>query len=364
MCAYYNEDAEIAWQKYHSEWMKEQNQLRKRVVVNDNLKFEMPTNVTIKYNQNSNFGHIEVVSRRRSRMRYTISTQAANDVDDYKQQQTPLKPLRYIGGVDISPAKPTAYEYDKACAGLMIYEYPSMRLVHEECKIVTLTQPYIAGFLAFREVEFLRQLINNVKKKNPAIVPQIILVDGNGILHYRRIGLATHLSLLVNIPCIGVAKRLLAVDGVNPDALVPLYNRRLARIGDFAPIHASNKEHIGYALRTHDRQPVVYVSPGNRVSHRSALTIVILCLDAQHRYKLPLPIEKADFITRKRIRQYETEHSNPHSFDSYQHRKNDQSRQGYQKRQTSSRPTNHQRGYRGRNQTKKASAQNTKQSSS
>ena len=92
--------------------------------------------------------------------------------------------LRTVAGVDISPAKSYSYEEDKAVASLVICEYPSMKILHNEMELVKLTQPYIAGFLAFREVSHLVKLINNVKKNKPELVPDVIIVDGNGILQF------------------------------------------------------------------------------------------------------------------------------------------------------------------------------------
>ena len=95
--------------------------------------------------------------------------------------------LRIVAGVDISPAKSYTFDPDKAVASLVICEYPSMRILHNEKELVRLTQPYIAGFLAFREVSHLVRLIDNVKKNKPQIIPDVIIVDGNGILQFSLI---------------------------------------------------------------------------------------------------------------------------------------------------------------------------------
>lgn len=248
----------------------------------DDFKWELPNRVQIQYKKNSDYGRciVNPISALKS------NANRINLPQNSKSQRT----LRYIGGVDISFAKPGAYEYDKACAGLTIYEYPSMKCVHHETAIVTLKHPYIAGFLAFREVvclltflvsiafrlyfdyiltifcvqSHLEKVIKKVQKERPQIVPDVILVDGNGILHYRRMGLATHLSMDIGIPCIGVAKRLLAIDNLRPDVLVPRWNRSLKAVGDFYKICGTNSKLIGrngvaFALRIHPKADVVYV---------------------------------------------------------------------------------------------------------
>uniref|UniRef100_A0A8C9URE8 Endonuclease V n=1 Tax=Spermophilus dauricus TaxID=99837 RepID=A0A8C9URE8_SPEDA len=85
--------------------------------------------------------------------------------------------------------------------------------------MVSLTAPYVAGFLAFREVPFLLDLVQRLQEKEPDLMPQVLLVDGNGVLHHRGFGVACHLGVLTELPCIGVAKKLLQVDGLENNAL-------------------------------------------------------------------------------------------------------------------------------------------------
>ena len=85
-------------------------------------------------------------------------------------------------------------------------------MIYENFLTVKLKLPYIAGFLAFREVEPILELLKTLKKTNSNIYPQIVIVDGNGTLHPRRFGLASHLGVLADIPTIGVAKNFLQID--------------------------------------------------------------------------------------------------------------------------------------------------------
>jgi deoxyinosine 3'endonuclease (endonuclease V) len=122
--------------------------------------------------------------------------------------------INYVGGVDISFIK--GNEID-ACACYVILSYPELKVVHQEQQMIKLTQPYIPGFLAFREVDFLVELFQKCKDEHPEIVPQVIFVDGNGILHPKGFGLASHLGVLCDIPTIGIGKTLLHVDGITKD---------------------------------------------------------------------------------------------------------------------------------------------------
>lgn len=86
-----------------------------------------------------------------------------------------LAQLNFVGGVDLSfPLDDT----DHAVACLVVLEFPSLKLVHSSFKNVELSLPYIPGFLAFREVQPLLELLNDLKNENPEIYPQVILVDG------------------------------------------------------------------------------------------------------------------------------------------------------------------------------------------
>ena len=100
--------------------------------------------------------------------------------------------LKYIGGVDISFIKGDDIN---ACSSYVILSYPDLKVVYEKYVMVKLNLPYIAGFLAFREVEHVEKLINDCKKDKPEITPQIIFVDGNGVLHPNGFGFASLLKI-------------------------------------------------------------------------------------------------------------------------------------------------------------------------
>ena len=120
--------------------------------------------------------------------------------------------LRFIGGVDVSFDKKDS---ELACGALVVIDMDTMNVVYEDFKIVHLTLPYIPGFLAFRESPVLLELIQKLMKEHPEVAPDVIMVDGNGILHPRGFGLASHIGVLANIPTIGVAKNLYHVDGLS-----------------------------------------------------------------------------------------------------------------------------------------------------
>lgn len=85
--------------------------------------------------------------------------------------------------------------------------------------MVAVSAPYVAGFLAFREVPFMVEAVERLQREQPGLRPQVLLVDGNGLLHQRGFGVACHLGVLTDLPCVGVAKNLLHVDGLVKDEL-------------------------------------------------------------------------------------------------------------------------------------------------
>ncbi|XP_073876949.1 endonuclease V isoform X1 [Macaca fascicularis] len=98
------------------------------------------------------------------------------------QRDPAFSGLRRVGGVDVSFVKGDSV---RACASLVVLSYPELEVVYEESRMVSLTAPYVSGFLAFREVPFLLELVQQLREKEPGLMPQVLLVDGNGVLHHR-----------------------------------------------------------------------------------------------------------------------------------------------------------------------------------
>ena len=200
-----------------------------------------------------------------------------------------------VGGLDVSYAKGNDAE---AVASLVVVELPSLERVYGVHEKVILEGPYVAGFLAFREVPHFRRLLARVAREAPEAAPALLFVDGNGVLHPRGFGAASHVGVLAGIPAIGVAKTLLKVDGLDEREAraackgLGLWESRLL-------IGASGRT-WGAALRTskptagHGFKPV-YVSVGTGVTLPSAVELAALA--ALHR--VPEPIRLADLEGRK-----------------------------------------------------------------
>ncbi|XP_019904985.1 endonuclease V isoform X5 [Esox lucius] len=208
------------------------------------------------------------------------------DTEDW-QRSPDFTGLERVGGVDLSFVKGDDVN---ACAQLVVLSYPDLELLYEDSQMVTLTAPYIAGFLAFRETPYLLEALQRLEKTQPNLLPQVVLVDGNGLFHYREFGLACHLGVLSGLPCVGVAKNLLQVQGVTKSQQHQLQIASLQKGGDSFPLTAASGKVLGKALRSSDSSTKpVYVSTGHRISLETALRLTHTCC----RYRVPEPIRQA-----------------------------------------------------------------------
>ncbi|CDQ68886.1 unnamed protein product [Oncorhynchus mykiss] len=173
------------------------------------------------------------------------------------------------------------------------------QLLYEDSQMVTLTAPYISGFLAFRETPYLLEALQRLETTQPSLLPQVVLVDGNGLFHYREFGLACHLGVLSGLPCIGVAKNLLQVQGVEKNEKHQSQIASLQKGGESFPLTSDSGKVLGKALRSSDSSTKpVYVSVGHKISLDTALRLTHSCC----RYRVPEPIRQADMRSREYLR--------------------------------------------------------------
>jgi deoxyinosine 3'endonuclease (endonuclease V) len=143
--------------------------------------------------------------------------QAIRLLNDTIHTTTPSNSNYFYGGVDVS--FPTD-EKDPAVAVYVIIDaQQTNKIIYQDYKYFDLQVPYISSFLAFREIEPLLQLVEKQKQQRPDLQPAAILVDGNGILHPRRAGLACFLGVRTGIPTIGVGKTLFCEGGLSKDVV-------------------------------------------------------------------------------------------------------------------------------------------------
>jgi deoxyribonuclease V len=179
--------------------------------------------------------------------------------------------VRHVCGIDVGFE--SGGRVTRAAAALL--EFPSLELRAFALARMQTRFPYVPGLLSFREAPAALAALGKL-----ALVPDLLLCDGQGIAHPRRCGLASHLGLLAGIPSIGVAKsRLIGEHGTLP-----------ARRGAWVPL-LDGSERIGAVLRTRRGVKPLYVSIGHRVSLKTAIAYVLACAP---RYRLPETTRWAD----------------------------------------------------------------------
>lgn len=213
-----------------------------------------------------------------------LTPEAAIALQQQLKIQVELKPLpkevTTIGGADISFNKFSDVVY----AGIVVLSYPALEVLHRKAVIAKVTFPYIPGLLAFREVPALAEAWNELEIK-----PDVLVLDGHGIAHPRRMGIATHFGVVAQTPTIGCAKSILTGRysdlGNNAFDTVPLI---------------SKKEIIGMVLRTRPKVKPVFVSPGNLITMQESLEIIKNCVV---KYRIPTPTRLAhNYVNEVRVK--------------------------------------------------------------
>jgi deoxyribonuclease V len=181
--------------------------------------------------------------------------------------------IRTVAGVDMSIDTRTGL----GLAGIIVFEFPSLREVERVSASAPLSFPYIPGLLSFREGPILLKAFERLKT-----CPDVLIFDGQGVAHPRRLGIASHMGLLLDRPTIGCGKSL----------LWGVYQEPGIRKGEMAPLlDRDSGEVLGTILRTRDRVKPVYISAGHRISQAKAIEVVLQCLDG---YQIPKPTRLAD----------------------------------------------------------------------
>ncbi len=175
--------------------------------------------------------------------------------------------LKLIGGCD------QAFTDNKVISAVVVLDYATLKVVEKKYAVVEAPIQYIPGFLSYRESPAVIEAVSKLNQK-----PDLLMVDANGILHPRKIGMASHLGILLDMPTIGVAKKLLMGEEKDGKILVDGEPRALA-------------------IKTKEHAKPIYVSPGHRVSMRTAAEVVKKCMVEKH--KLPEPLHEAHKYSNK-----------------------------------------------------------------
>jgi len=181
--------------------------------------------------------------------------------------------LKLVAGADVSYSKNS----DLFFAGIIVLEIPTMTVVEESTAYDRVDFPYIPGLLSFRESPVLIKAFEKLK-----VIPDVVVLDGQGIAHPRGLGIASHIGLLLDMPTIGCAKNI----------LVGHYEEPGIEAGDHNPIIFKGKN-VGAVVRTKRKVSPVFVSPGHKMDIPSATEII---LKTCRGYRLPEPTRQAHLL--------------------------------------------------------------------
>lgn len=183
-------------------------------------------------------------------------------------QPLPLASLRLVAGVDVS------VKDNLSRAAVVVLRFPALEVVETVTAERPTTFPYVPGLLSFREGAVILDALSRLTS-----TPDAFLLDGQGTIHPRRLGIACHIGLFLDAPAVGCAKSL----------LVGQHAELSAEKGAWTPL-LDRGEVIGAALRTRASVKPVYVSVGHRATLDDARALVLACAT---RYRLPEPLRAA-----------------------------------------------------------------------
>jgi deoxyribonuclease V len=207
-----------------------------------------------------------------------LQTQLAAEVDT----TTPLGRWDVIAAADVSFGR-----YDKElAAAVVVVRCDTLEVVEKVGVVRPITFPYVPGLLSFREAPGLLEAFERVKTAY-----DVVLCDGQGIAHPRRLGIASHLGLWLDRPTVGCAK----------SRLFGVYEEPGPRRGDRSPL-TDGGEILGSVVRTKDGVKPLFVSPGHRCDLESAVAVVMA---TSGKYRLPGPARLAhEYVNEVRRRGY------------------------------------------------------------
>ncbi len=197
---------------------------------------------------------------------WDVSTNKAKQIQNKLRKQVGrvdrFEEIKTVAGVDIG------IRDNIALASVVVLTFPDLQIVGGVVAESHVRFPYVPGYLSFREIPPLLVAFARLQTE-----PDLVIVDGQGIAHPRRFGLASHLGLVLNKPTIGCAKSRLCGQYTEPDK----------EKGAYSPLFDED-EIIGTVLRTRTNVSVVFVSIGHNISLDTARKLTLACCES---YRLP-----------------------------------------------------------------------------
>ena len=220
-----------------------------------------------------------------NRHRFDLTPKEAIALQKELAQEVRLIPLahepQFIGGCDVSMNRFAKEGF----AGFVTLSYPHLDMLDHAVVEREIPFPYIPGLLSFREIPMLLDAWEKLEQK-----PDVLMVDGIGIAHPRRLGIASHLGILLGIPTIGIAKSVLVGKYEEPE-------NDPGSISDL--IDPKTGEVIGAAVRTKQNVKPIFVSPGHLITRKDSVQLALACV---RKHRLPEPTRQAhNTVNRYRV---------------------------------------------------------------
>jgi len=185
------------------------------------------------------------------------------------------KIVKLVAGADFS--------YDlaqkKITACIAVFKFPELEIIDKAWAVKKISFPYISSYLSFREAPAFFDAFRKLRA-----APDVTLVDGNGIAHPRKMGLASFVGVILDICTIGCAKR-----PVFP-FLLPGKKR-----GNFTFFFNDKKEKVGVCLRTRTGIKPIFISPGHRIDFIQSIQLILKCAQ----YRIPEPLRQAHILAKR-----------------------------------------------------------------
>ena len=192
--------------------------------------------------------------------------------------------INICAGVDVSYWEKGNKTFG-ACS-IVLIDTKTKHIINKFYSIEEIKAPYEKGFLAMRELPI---IIHTASKIPDSIAPDVFIFDGNGILHDKKIGIATHASFFLDKPTIGVAKSYYNLKDAK-------YTEPKNKNFEYTNIYIDN-EVRGITFRSHKNTKPIFISPGNYINIESSINIVKNLIERES--KIPIPTRYADIETHK-----------------------------------------------------------------
>jgi deoxyribonuclease V len=212
-------------------------------------------------------------------MNWNVNPKEAIEIQKKMRERVRIEPLvkeiKTIAGADVSLNRFSNILF----AGIIVLSFPDLQIIEYQTIKTETTFPYIPGLLSFREIPGLLKVWEKIKNR-----PDVVMVDGQGIAHPRRLGIATHFGIVADVPTIGCAKSILTgifeIPENIPGSESKLYDK-------------TNHEIIGTIFRSKKNSKPLIISPGHTISIEQSVDIVKKCLRG---YRLPEPTRQAHLL--------------------------------------------------------------------